>query len=473
MAKVKSKSSNYFLSVRLKAKHAKKVRRGRMLLRRNKPMTYSGINRAAKLLKRRIRRRPLFLPPHSTNVTHIISRTKELDLNKYLVKKGNGLIKVPKNFSLVEAPKESYHFLLSLFGLIYNDATHHIQLDYSDCETIDLDAQVLMDVLLKDLIWHLDRCKTYGNVRRLRVIEPINFQKEHILKVLFSVGSFRVLKDFKIDVPGIVKYTLCIGSKNLGSERDVSSQKEVHTTQLIDYVIDCLATMKQTLTPEAKSDLCQVVGEVLINAEEHGTTDHRYSIGYFEKKNKDDQFGVFNLVIFNFGQTIYEKFKDPECPTKHIVARMKALSEDYTTRGFFFPAEFEEETLWTLYSLQEGVTSKTNYAKRGNGSIRFIESFLNLKGNGLFKDDVSKLVILSGNTKIIFDGSYPIAIKQNGENKFKVVSFNNSGSFNEKPNKNYVTFAENYFPGTMIIAKILIREDDLTTGHGNQHNTNH
>lgn len=434
-------------------------------------MKYSVAVRKRKLLKRIKIRRPLFLPPHSVNVQHILSRANELALSKYVVKKANGHILVPRIFSLTEAPKESYHFLLSLFGLIYHDAAHTVQLDYAACEKIDLDAQVLMDVLLKDLIWHLEKCRSYGNVRRLQVIEPVNFQKEHILKILVSVGSFRIFKNFKIEVPGIIKYTLCIGSKSLGNALDRASQKEIHTTELIDYVIDCLAAMKRTLTPEATSDLCQVVGEVLINAEEHGTTEHRYSIGFFEKR--DDHSGIFNLVIFNFGQTIYEKFKDPKCPTQHIVNRMKDLSSEYTKKGFFLPAEFEEETLWTLYALQEGVTSQVNYTKRGNGSIRFIESFLNLKGEGLFQDDVSKLVILSGNAKITFDGSYPVAVKERGESKFKVVSFNNSGSFTEKPDKNYVTFAENYFPGTMIIAKILIREDDLIQDYNSHESTNH
>ncbi|MEX2231055.1 MAG: hypothetical protein WD824_02755 [Cyclobacteriaceae bacterium] len=382
---------------------------------------------------------------------------------KRIPKRASGHLLVPKTFSLTEAPKESFNFINSLFCILYNDAADALLIDYAECEKIDLDAQVLMDVLLKDFIEHLHRCRSYGQIPRIKFIEPTNFKdKDHVEKILYSIGSFRVLKKVHINYPNIITYNLCIGRKKIEDDNERFGQKDIHTTQLIDYVLKSLEAMGRKLTPEAISDLCQVVGEVLINAEEHATTENRYSIGFFEEKTEEaNHYGVFNLVIFNFGQTIYEKFKDPACPTQHIVARMKDLSSQYTEKGFFQPAEFEEETLWTLYSLQEGVTSKVNYKKRGNGSIRFIESFFNLKGTGLFKDDESKLLIMSGNARVLFDGSYEVLIRQKGPDTFKVVAFNNSGSFDEKPNKKFVYFAENYFPGTMIVAKILIREEDL------------
>lgn len=60
-------------------------------------------------------------------------------------------------------------------------------------------------------------------------------------------------------------------------------------------------------------DLGYVVGETLINAEEHSSLRYRYLIGYFEECTEDNRhFGMLNLVILNFGQTIYEKFKYPD-----------------------------------------------------------------------------------------------------------------------------------------------------------------
>ena len=81
---------------------------------------------------------------------------------------------------------------------------------------------------------------------------------------------------------------------------------------------------------------------------------------------------------------------------------MTELSSKYTNRGWFKKAKFEEETLWTLYALQDGVTSMPK--KRGNGSIQYIENFFKLKGD-MVHDNISKLVIISGNTSNTYNSS--------------------------------------------------------------------
>lgn len=172
--------------------------------------------------------------------------------------------------------------------------------------------------------------------------------------------------------------------------------------------------------------------------------------------------GIFNLVIFNYGDTIYEKFSSPDCQNMEIKDRMNELSQIYIKKNFFGNSDFTEETLWTLYALQEGVTSvpKEKFRKRGNGSIRFIESFFELKGTGTEMDDVSKMTILSGNTKIIFDGRHEIKNVKKGNTTFKIMVFNKDGDIESKPDKKNVTFVDNFFPGTLISAKILISDND-------------
>jgi hypothetical protein len=141
---------------------------------------------------------------------------------------------------------------------------------------------------------------------------------------------------------------------------------------------------------------------------------------------------------------------------------MQALSAAYTKRGLLKKQDFEEETLWTLYALQEGVTSKEK--KRGNGSIQYIENFFRLKGD-MQKDEVSKLVIMSGNTRILFDGTYKIFKKPSKDNKrpYRMITFNGTEDIQDKPDKKFVTFAPHYFPGTMISARILLKFDNTNS----------
>ena len=44
-----------------------------------------------------------------------------------------------------------------------------------------------------------------------------------------------------------------------------AAQKELDTTQMVDYVIECLRRMNKELTSEKLNDLCTVIGEILIN----------------------------------------------------------------------------------------------------------------------------------------------------------------------------------------------------------------
>jgi hypothetical protein len=401
--------------------------------------------------------------PYTTSLNHIVSSVKKMGYYEYPKWQQSVNLSVPSYFSISERPSETYDFIIQLISILHNQSTAILHIDYAECKKIDIDAQIFLDIILKDFISFFHSSKARNQRVKLLEINAINIDNVDVRKILFSIGSNKILRNKEIYFPDILPYHLCVGNKEKkGDPIDIASQKEVDITNLVDYILACLKKFDRELTPEAKSDLCQVIGEILINAEEHSTLKYRYSIGYYQDKNEDGRhYGTINLVILNFGQTIFEKFKDPLCPTQHIVKRMNELSESYTKRKFFIFKQFEEETLWSLYALQEGVTTKANYRKRGNGSIRFIESFFNLRGNNCVNDDVSRLTILSGNSKITVDGSYLTTEKVSGSNNFKVITFNKSGNIEDAPDKKFVTFVDNYFPGTMIFAKILVQDDDV------------
>ena len=74
------------------------------------------------------------------------------------------------------------------------------------------------------------------------------------------------------------------------------------------------------------------------------------------------------------------------------------------------------------------------------------------------------MTITSGHTQILFNGRYNIQTKVNQNNeKYKVMTFNESGEIEDKPDSEFVRYLDYYFPGTMITAKILLNDDDLRT----------
>lgn len=393
-------------------------------------------------------------PKLSSIVSYILTK-HDCFCSDTLLPSSTGHFLIPSNFSLSQEPKESYSLLKSLLLTLEQDTVDQIIIDYKICLNIDLDASICMDVLLKEFIAYFKECDKNKIKRRLKKIIPRNYDNENVAKILFSIGTFSNISGLSLDFPDITKYKLSVGTLNT---RDFPEKREVHITQLVDYVLQSISKMKKTLGPEPKSNLYKVIGEVLINAEEHSTTNRRYSIGYFQEKIvKEEHVGVFNLVIMNFGSTIYEKFKDPECGNQEVVNQMNELSSKYTQNGFFTTAKFEEETLWTLYALQEGVTSHKDW-KRGNGSICFIDSFFKLNSIEQSDNFDSVMIIKSGHTQILFNGKYKITEKNKDGIIFKMMTFNENGEIENKPDSNYVKHTDNYFPGTMITAKIVLKE---------------
>lgn len=415
---------------------------------------FSQLNR----IRSRLRKFNRNTPRHGHIIDYIHSKAESFS-RAMRDKTENGYFEIPVIFSLTENDVASFNFLKRLFNALYYQPAQKIVFDYKNCQRIDLDASVCMDILLAEFIRYFDRCNVIKHQVNIMEIIPINYEKEHVRKILFSIGAFSNLKKVKIEFKDVITYPLSIGK--IGN-RNSSKIREVHITQLVEYVIKCMSKMNRVLTPEAEADLFKVIGEVLVNAEEHSTLEKRYSIGYFQDShNEGEHAGIFNLVILNFGKTIYEMFSDPNCLNRDIVSDMKELSNKFTKRGLFSKAEFDEQTLWTLYALQEGVTSKPDW-RRGNGSVRFIESFFNLKGDNE-KDSMSYLSVVSGNTRITFDGTYRLVEKVKGreQKKYKIMAFNDDGDIENKPDKKFVTFADTYFPGTIISARICIKDTNI------------
>ncbi len=370
----------------------------------------------------------------------------------------NGVLNVPKIFSLVESPKESFQFLKDLLYTLRYPKSKRIKINYKKCVRIDLDASICNDIILLEFINAFKSCNERKIILETRKINTENLINETVSKFLYAIGSHKIIGNKKIIFPNILTCDLTIGDKRKGI-----AYKDVESTKLVQHIEKCLIKMNKKLTQDARENFGEIIAEVIANAEEHNKTNFHYSIGHFEENtNNDKHIGKFQLVIFNFGESIYERFKNPEaCKNQAILDDMRNLSDKYTKKGFFGflnGSKFEEETLWTLYSLQDGVSSVDN--TRGNGTIKFIENFLELADDADSKP--SNFHLFSGNTLIKFDGKYKTYPKFNAKNEeFKIIPFNAENTLDEKPDQNYVKFVDNYFPGVMIYANICISKNDI------------
>lgn len=71
------------------------------------------------------------------------------------------------------------------------------------------------------------------------------------------------------------------------------------------------------------------------------------------------------------------------------------------------------------------------------------------------------MIIASGKSRIVFDGSYGIEKKNDNGEVYRVMTFNKSGSLDNKPDDKFVYNCDHYFPGTLISVKLLLNDDDI------------
>lgn len=369
----------------------------------------------------------------------IYLRDKNFHSNKKPNISGVFYLKIPEKFSMITNPNETLSFLSEVFNLCLSNFITDIHIDHSNCKEMDLSASTLFDIMLLEL------GKVHGNYISMTGVLPDDV---HIRDMLI--------------VSGIIKH--------LGIGYDCSSYPDIKCLPLIEngdcgevatkiayYIDSCLETQGYKLTPDGLNCLAEMVSEVVDNCDIHpGSPDRWYTIGHYFKNN-DIDVGECQLTILDFGKTIYESIK--EAKDKNIINSLDKLAKKHQKKGFF-GAKWTEESLYTLYALQEGISRFKSKSEpdRGTGTIRLIS---NLESIGQTNNGKrSTMTIVSGNTCINFNGKYKLTkniykTAQQPEERCTVY-FNKRNSPNCPPDQESVEILKQTFPGTIISMKFFI-----------------
>lgn len=342
----------------------------------------------------------------------------------------------PRKFSLIDEPDDALKVFESFLAYALNENTEQIHIDQGACETIDHGAESILGALGMSV----------ASAKR------INFsgyfpEDQRVKDIVSAVGLPKVLG---VDLPepeGFTTFALRMGTSE--AKLSMSSSSDMAATELANYINACLSKYDYQLKRETENWLLSLMGEVLRNCEEHGGKAHWYIAGYM-RQEKNQQYGDCHISIFNFGRTIYETMQD--LPKENeIRGQIEDLIRHHTSKGFLHRESWTEENLWTLYALQEAVTSKWNDrdSDRGTGTAEMIE-FFQLLGDSNEPDAQPRMCVLSGSTQIIFDTEYCIEEIDLGGELRRVIAFNKDNDLREPPDKRYVRSIKRHFPGTMI-----------------------
>lgn len=126
---------------------------------------------------------------------------------------------------------------------------------------------------------------------------------------------------------------------------------------------------------------------------------------------------------------------------------------------------WQREDLWTLYSLQEGVSRFKDTPEgidRGQGTVHLIELFHKL-GKRKSGEETPKMCLISGSTYILFDGKYQMQPTERRGEKRKIIAFNKQNDLAKKPDSDYVKRFNGFFPGTLISMSFFLDKEYLKT----------
>ena len=239
--------------------------------------------------------------------------------------------------------------------------------------------------------------------------------------------------------------TLRLFSHNRKLRLAEESVTENAARRLVEYVNRCLEIDGLILSEIGTRDLSTYTGELLDNASEHSGTEDWILAGFLDSTVEEQR---CEIAIINFGKSFSETFLDlPEGNyTRQFVDPFVELHE----KSGSFQSHWTKENLLTVVALQGQVSSKNTNSEdtRGNGTIDLIQFFQEMYEGMGSNNYPAKLAIVSGSTKILFDGTHKLVEDPSGR---PVIAFNTANNLNKPPDRNYVKSLKGLsFPGTIV-----------------------
>lgn len=370
--------------------------------------------------------------------------------HKFIPERNRAKIDFPAIFSLLEDPDGVLFFFKKFRTELGKKFIKNLIFDHSKCEVLGLDAVTLTDAyLMEELNRRGKDTLIVGGV----------YPKSLPLKIMFkAIGTLRMMQHPEMALPEEVEQRIersdlyCGNARSLRKARD----RDDAATSLAEYFNRVLSHQGYTLVDEGQQYFCDLITEVIGNAEEHSGRWYTRAFsqpGLAEGSDLED----CHIVIINFGKTIYESLS-ARSASSEVKGRIEAIAALHNKMRFFKP-EWNEECLWTLCALQHGVSRYTDTQKgltlRGRGTVTMIKAFSELAVKP------QKMCVLSGSAYILFDGTYQL-YETDGDGKKRLqISFNKEMSLEVPPDSTYVHSLKNHFPGTIISLRFSLNKQHL------------
>ena len=367
---------------------------------------------------------------------------KTLEKNEFIKKvdtiNKKAIIKIPREFCFIRNPEQTLEVLKQINYFFDKTKIEEIFFDYSECELLGLDASVVTDVIVIDGLKYRKRLDIPSKLNG-------NFPKTNsAIQVFINSGLLKHLDiSDGVEDPLVERLEPFVKNK---SSLDL-------TNEVILYYQKCLQRNGYELTSKGIDKFNNLVGEIIDNLGTHSGEDGDWFVSGHFAQRENNELGKGTLTFISFGNTIYESLKEP---TVSPIIKKKLDAHTKCHKKLFEIGSWDEETSWTVFALQYKISRFNSKADpdRGTGTIKFIQNFSIL--GKTFENDKPLMTILSGNTHILFDGTYNLKSKIVRNKEIPVIAFNKENDLRKRPDKKVVKLLKNKFPGTIITVEFFV-----------------
>lgn len=390
---------------------------------------------------------------------------QELNINGFIENKyAKRVVKVPVYFSFKKDYNNNMIFFKELISS-YLLTTGSLTISFKDCKESSIANFSVLDVLMDNL---LDLKNRYN--RSKYIICDKKVQVEHSdkdIKTNKYLHSFLNKQLPKAEDDGSCYMKLPLQK---GKQRNYKENPKTRVSSIVvDFVNKCVEKAGASLKLKGQRAIEGLMGEILSNAEDHSAQNSYWyvdAISFVENQNEKEIVDL-NLTIMNTGLSMYRGFEDTKYKNEINYAKCQKLYDLHESQ-FSQETKFERESLFTMYLLNDGI-SRLKYTdeSRGNGTIRFLESFITLGGYGLENEEFKcQLNVISGHTVLTCDNDMHSFVIDNCTH----LSLNKEHDFKKLPDKRYLCYNKEYFPGTILECHIFLNKDFFTKKINNKEN---
>ena len=384
--------------------------------------------------------RLLIYPPQTL---HILQKKIPRNISR-AGKSKSETIHIPETFSIVDDTEGALRKIYELVALSNRRRPpKDIFFDHSSLINFDLAAEEILDVVT--LEFKTARRRTKGGLR-LRGRLPIDPGANRFIR---AVGIPQHLELIPSDLRSEEKQglrTLRFQSYKALLRAFEESPSERAARNLVDYFNSCLTVIGRQLSEHGRHRLSLYAGEVLDNAVEHSGTQDWVLVGYLDLNTPERS---CEISIFNFGKSFAETFS--ALPAEHFTRQYVDPFVDIHKKKGLFQHGWEPDNLLSVIALQGQVSSKnqSDQDTRGSGTIDLIQFFQDVHAETQGKGTQSaKMVIVSGRTRMLFNGKYTMAPSLDGR---QIIAFNSANNLEVPPDRAYVECLKGLeFPGTIV-----------------------